>query len=158
MHKFYIALALITSISSAFADGNGWEGFYGQISTGYEEDLVQSTNVSTTREGSTSTGSGSDEPFRGVPLVFGFGYIFDVYKDFKLGVGVDYSAITQSELMIPKAKNEAPNTFYIQNRINIFLSPSWQIDETKLLYLKAGYSTQKISEDRVANSLSLIHI
>ena len=153
MRKHCLALALITSMPTAFAGENGWGGFYGQISTGYEHNLIQSTDVSTTIGRSTSTGTGSDERVIGIPLVFGFGYIFDAYMNFKLGVGVDYSALTQSQVMVPKNSNEGANTFYIKNRTNIYLTPAWQIDETKLLYLKAGYSTQKISEDRVANSL-----
>ena len=152
LRKFCMALTLLTLIAPAFAGEKGWGGFYGQVSTGYEEDLLQSLNVVTTTNGVTNNEHGSDERIRGVPLVFGFGYIFDVYKDFKLGVGVDYSALTQSQVMVPKAKGGAANTFYIQNRTSIFLSPSWQIDESKLLYLKAGYSTQKITEDRVGNS------
>lgn len=152
MRRLYISLILLSFITSAYADGKGSEGFYGQISTGYEEDLLQSLSVTTTTSGKTSTAYGNDEHVRGVPLVLGFGYIFGVYKDFKLGVGLDYSALTQSQVMVPKDKNGAANTFYIQNRTSIFLIPSWQIDETKLLYLKGGYSTQKISEDRVSNS------
>jgi outer membrane immunogenic protein len=152
MRKFLFILFYIAFISSAFADGNGMKGFYGQISSGYEEDLLQSLNVTTTTNGSTSTATGRDERIRGVPLVLGFGYFFDAYKNFKVGVGVDYSALTQSQVMVPTNKNGAPNTFYIQNRTSIFLMPAWQIDESKLLYLKGGYSTQKVSEDRVSNS------
>ena len=139
------------SSSNAYAQST-FAGFYGQISTGYEEDLLQSLNVTTTTNGSTSTATGRDERIRGVPLVVGFGYFFDAYKDFKLGVGLDYSALTQSQVMVPTNKNGAPNTFYIQNRTSIFLMPGWQIDESKLLYLKGGYSTQKVSEDRVGNN------
>ena len=139
------------SSSNAYAQST-FAGFYGQISTGYEEDLLQSLNVTTTTNGSTSTTTGRDERIRGVPLVVGFGYFFDAYNDFKLGVGVDYSALTQSQVMVPTDKNGAPNTFYIQNRTSLFLMPSWQIDESKLLYLKGGYSTQKLTENRVSNS------
>ena len=146
------SLLLIGFSSSNAQAQSTFAGFYGQISTGYEENLLQSLNVITTTNGRTNTGYGGDEHIRGVPLVLGFGYFFDVHKDFKLGVGVDYSALTQSQVMVPQQAIGAPNTFYIQNRTSIFLMPAWQIDKSKLLYLKGGYSTQKVSEDRVANS------
>lgn len=150
MKKIISILLFVLASPIVLAQDIGRQGFYGQIASGYEWNTIQSTGVTTNVNSSTIFSAGSDERFHGVPLVFGFGYMTPIYKDFKLGLGIDYSAITQSQKMCPK-NGGACNTFYVQNRINIFVSPSYQIDLNKMAYIKAGYSMQKISEDRVSS-------
>jgi outer membrane immunogenic protein len=136
--------------SSAFAQSQ-FAGAYGQIATGYENNRVSSAQLIGTDFGGTPNTSNSVSTNNGsAPLVLGLGYLFPVQNNFTLGVGVDYSTLTQETspaTFYYPAINNSPSfnyKFTIANRFNIFATPGYAIDRDKLVYAKLGYSSQSV--------------
>ena len=99
--KLLVALAATGLVAtSAFAQKSAFEGFYGQIATGYENNTLQNTNLFfnsiTNPADSGSSSSGGTATAAGVPLILGLGYTFSVAPKFTVGLGADYSALTQT--------------------------------------------------------------
>jgi hypothetical protein len=148
--KLLLACSGLILSGSAFALSQ-FAGAYGQIATGYENNRVSSAQLTGTDYGgapnttnSVSTNSGS------APLVLGLGYLFPVQNNFTLGLGIDYSTLTQetspAAFYYPTINN-SPNfnyQFTISNRFNIFATPGYAIDRDKLVYAKLGYSSQSV--------------
>ena len=148
------ACLLTTNVQaqSAFA------GFYGQISTGYESNQLGSVSGSsnaTPYAKSDSVITGSSQTFGGAPLVLGAGYYWKANDKWLIGLGADYSALSQTSSTIPFNRSNAAGstaipagetltnngtTLQLSNRFNLFLTPAYAIDKDKLVYLKAGYS------------------
>lgn len=141
------------SAQSSFA------GFYGQVSTGYESN--QLTKISGSSREVPSTGHDVysvpvSQTFGGAPLIFGLGYYWQISPSWLLGVGIDYSALSQTSPsrvitvrddnqgvdLLPRstAMTASGGTTQLRNRYNFFISPAYAIDKEKLLYLKAGYT------------------
>jgi hypothetical protein len=95
------------------------------------------------------------QTFSGTPLVFGAGYYWKANEKWLIGLGVDYSALSQTSSSFPVSiTNASGNTtvaagstvtanggsVQLSNRFNLFLTPGYAIDKDKLVYLKAGYS------------------
>lgn len=145
--KLLIALAATGLVAtSAFAQKSAFEGFYGQIATGYENNSVSSLGLTGTEAGQTSPDNwnASNQSFGGVPLVIGAGYNFSVAPRWVVGLGVDYSAIPQkSSTYSYNIGSTSLNgaTLEASNRFNVFVTPGYEIDKDKLVYLKAGYSS-----------------
>jgi outer membrane immunogenic protein len=151
--KLLIAFAVAGLAGTAHAQ-SAFEGFYGQIATGYESNTIENLdNFYTYRLISGFTGSGSSKASSqnasGMPLVFGVGYNFKINNSWLIGLGVDYSALSQ----VDRSPYSSPDSnaglttgmqLTVQDRYNIFLSPAFVIDKDKLAYLKAGYSAQTI--------------
>ncbi len=143
-------MALGTVAHSAVAQ-SAFTGFYGQVSTGYEHTREESFGMVGTNTGGTP-GNSVDASFNSdsMPLVIGLGYTFEISDRYKLGVGIDYSALPQETSVagISDADSDNGQVFdyhlTISNRINLFLSPGYAIDDTKLAYLKLGYSSQQL--------------
>lgn len=126
-------------------------GAYGQISTGYENNRVSSAQLTGTPYGGTPNTTNSVSTNNGsAPLVLGLGYLFPVQNNFTLGIGVDYSTLTQETspaAFYYPAINNSPSfnyQFTISNRFNIFATPGYAIDRDKLVYAKLGYSSQSV--------------
>lgn len=151
-----LAACLITTSSQA---QSAFAGFYGQISTGYESNQLgslSSTSSLTPYAKSDANYTASSQTFGGAPLVLGAGYYWQANDKWLLGVGADYSALTQtsSNISIGNATNASGSTsivsgqnptfngatLQLSNRFNLFLSPAYALDKDKLVYLKAGYS------------------
>jgi outer membrane immunogenic protein len=151
--KLLIAFAL-TGIAGTGHAQSSFEGFYGQIATGYESNSIGDLNQNYTyRQISGRTGDGvtkaSNQTASGVPLVFGLGYNFKINDSWLIGLGVDYSALSQvdtSPYSSPDSNGNRTNgmKLTVQDRYNIFLSPAFLIDKDKLAYLKVGYSAQTV--------------
>ncbi len=146
---FGAGLLLSTASATTFAQ-TSFAGFYGQVSTGYEKNNVNSAKMTGTDYGSTpNTSSETSASSSGAPLVLGLGYTFKLQEKFTLGLGVDYSALTQTTsstgFSYPSISSATYNyDFAISNRFNIFVAPGYAIDENKLAYIKLGYSNQNI--------------
>lgn len=146
--KLLVALAATGLVAtSAFAQKSAFEGFYGQLATGYESNSATSLNISGSNPGQVADNwNSSDQSFGGAPLVIGLGYNFSVAPKWLIGVGADYSAISQKSSTfsstVPGAAGGTLNgqTIEVSNRFNIFITPGYEIDKDKLVYLKAGYS------------------
>jgi outer membrane immunogenic protein len=136
--KLLVAAAATVVASSAMAQ-SAFEGAYGQLGVGYDQNSLSSSNL--TAGGATVvTAPGSNGgSFAGV---IGLGYNFSVTKDFLLGIGADYGVVPSSSV---SGTNDVGTTnTKISNRYNIFVTPGYVIDKNKLAYLKAGYSSQTV--------------
>jgi hypothetical protein len=100
---------------SAFAQSQ-FVGAYGQIATGYESNTVSSAQlIGTDYGGSPNTTNSVSTTSGSAPLVLGVGYLFPVQNNFTLGIGADYSALTQETspaAFYYTAINNSPNFNY----------------------------------------------
>jgi opacity protein-like surface antigen len=142
--KLLVAAAATVLASSAMAQ-SAFQGFYGQLATGYESNNASSLNNTGTDAGQPSdTWNASSQQFGGAPLVIGLGYNFSVAPKWILGLGADYSAISQKSSTYSSTaggNSLSGQTLEASNRFNIFVTPGYEIDKDKLVYLKAGYSS-----------------
>jgi hypothetical protein len=147
--KLLVAAAATVVASSAMAQ-SAFQGFYGQIATGYENNSAKSsTTTITTDTGDFGTYNNPSNNFGTAPLVVGLGYTFLVDPKFTLGLGADYSILTAKSGNVTSTSSSDgfdPNTGYykVSNRYNIYLAPGYVIDKDKLAYLKVGYSSQAV--------------
>jgi hypothetical protein len=150
---------------SAFA------GFYGQVSTGYESNQLGSqsdTSRLTPYAKSDTNNTGPSQTFGGAPLVLGAGYYWQANDKWLIGLGADYSALSQTSSEIPKTVSNAPgstsvapgssvtfngSSMQLSNRFNLFITPGYAIDKDKLVYIKAGYS-QVTAQYNVSTSVT----
>lgn len=143
--KLLVAAAATVLASSAMAQ-SAFQGFYGQIATGYEGNSVSSLNATgtdSTDPAVSDTWNTSNQNFGGAPLVLGLGYNLSVAPKWVLGLGVDYSALSQkSSTFNTTFQGSSLNgqSLEMSNRFNIFVAPGYEVDKDKLVYLKAGYS------------------
>jgi hypothetical protein len=156
--RLLVAAAATVVASSAMAQ-SAFEGFYGQLATGYENNQASSLNVTGTSAGNPNeTWNASNQSFGGAPLVIGLGYNFSVSPQWLLGLGVDYSAISQksSSYNVTGANNGNNGnngatlggmSLQASNRFNIVLTPGYALDKDKLVYLKAGYSSVSLKQN-----------
>jgi outer membrane immunogenic protein len=138
-------------LSCATFSQSQFVGAYGQISTGYENNSVNSAQLIGTNYGGTPNTTNSVSTTSGsAPLVLGLGYLFPIQNNFTLGIGVDYSTLTQetspTAFYYPSINNSPSYNykFTISNRFSIFASPGYAIDRDKLAYAKIGYSSQSV--------------
>ncbi len=156
MRKILFALAL-SSLASAVSAQSLFQGFYGQIATGYEGNNVSGLNATAVDspcvENCTSSLSSSSKSFGGAPLVLGIGYNFSVAPKWLIGLGVDYSALSQSSSSFnyaltgagaPAGTSVDGAKATVSNRMNVFLTGGYEVDKDKLVYLKAGYSAANL--------------
>lgn len=152
--KLLVAAAATVVASSAMAQ-SAFQGFYGQIATGYENNSVSNNNSTTTDVpggGNPTTWNTSSQSFGGAPLVIGLGYNFSVAPKWLVGLGVDYDALSQTSSTFSSASTVAGESVSgqsakVSNRLNIFITPGYEIDKDKLVYLKAGYSSVKMTSN-----------
>ncbi len=149
MKKLLVAVAVAGLVGTANAQ-SAFEGFYGQLGIGYENNTVKVNNLTitgpasepgTSNAGSTSFSGGS---FSGS---IGLGYGFSVSKDFLVTLGADYSPLTANTGSKSGFCDEdgcVTDKFKVSNRYNIFIAPGLVIDKDKLAYFKAGYSAQTV--------------
>jgi outer membrane immunogenic protein len=163
-----LAACLITTNSQA---QSAFAGFYGQLSTGYESNQLGSQSDTarvTPYANSDTNNTGPSQTFGGAPLVLGIGYYWKATDKWLIGLGADYSALTQTSSEIPKTVNNAPgstsvasgsnvtfngSSMQLSNRFNLFITPGYAIDKDKLVYMKAGYS-QVTAQYNVSTSLT----
>jgi len=137
---------------------SSFAGFYGQVSTGYEGNQLGSQSDTATvspYDRSDTNNMGPSQTFGGAPLVLGIGYNWQASDKWLIGLGADYSALTQTSSEIPKTVSNAPgstsvasgsnvtfngSSVQLSNRFNLFITPGYAIDKDKLVYIKAGYS------------------
>tara|TARA_B110000503_G_C7091025_1_gene389434 strand:- start:275 stop:1039 length:765 start_codon:yes stop_codon:yes gene_type:complete len=177
MNKRILAITIIMGASSPVMAQSAFQGFYGQLSTGYENNTASGLSSPLTGSFGLQTEtlgnfSASNQSFGGVPLIAGIGYNFALSPKWLIGIGVDYSLLTQESssynyklsALDPDNDGLSANGAKIKasNRLNIFITPSYAISEDKLVYFKAGYSS--IQADHTApsslsdgvNTLSLV--
>jgi hypothetical protein len=152
------ALSVMSLFAGSAVAQSAFSGFYGQISTGYEGNQLGSLTGSATEipyNNSDIIRNAPSQSFGGAPLVLGTGYYWQAHEKWLIGIGADYSALSQTSSSFPVDMTNAPGSTtvaagskvtannasaQISNRINFFLTPGYMIDKDKLVYLKAGYS------------------
>jgi hypothetical protein len=145
--KILVASLLALAGTGAMAQ-SAFEGFYGQVGAGYENNSVSSSSSFTDNGSSLSTPNASNGTGQ---INLGLGYNASVTKQFLLGVGAEYSTMS-SEFQSGQITSAtacggdcaATQKYKVSNRYSIFLTPGYAIDKDKLVYLKAGYSTQTV--------------
>lgn len=150
---------------SAVATGlktQAFTGFYGQFSTGYESNsftntTTRYTNVSPPEVFSSGTNVASNQTASGMPLIVGLGYSVAVSEQWLLGVGVDYSFLSQTTDQFtarnPVFKNSTPamgQRIKASDRVNLFLTAGYAATPSDLVYAKLGYSNQQLQFSRPA--------
>jgi outer membrane protein W len=151
MKKLLVAAAVTGLVGTVNAQ-SAFEGFYGQIGTGYENNAFGNTNIATTGDSGPLTWNSGNQTANGMPLVVGLGYNFSVAPKWLLGLGVDYSALSQETSSYRSTLSGYPGEYLsgsklqASNRVNIFVTPGYEIDKDKLVYLKAGYSMATIKQ------------
>jgi opacity protein-like surface antigen len=151
--KLLVAAAATVVASSAMAQ-SAFEGAYGQVGIGYENNAPKTSNwVDTTNPGANiGVSDGTKGGFSGA---IGLGYNFAVTKEFLLGLGVDYSPLsnTTTTNLVGGDGGNFTQEYKISNRFNVFITPGYAIDKEKLAYFKAGYSAQNIkAQGQVGNA------
>lgn len=151
MKRKLLIAAATTLVSGTAIAQSAFAGFYGQIATGYESNSLGSGSgsISSPLSGEYYSTGSSSQQFGAAPLVIGLGYNFQVSPKWLLGIGADYSALSQTSstfatnLNAPgiAIANFSGNSIQLSNRFNIFITPGYEIDKDKLIYLKAGYSS-----------------
>jgi hypothetical protein len=158
MKNQLIAMSVMSLFGGSAMAQSAFSGFYGQVSTGYESNqlgsLSGSSNATPYAKSDTVT-TGSSQTFGGAPLVLGIGYYWQASEKWLIGLGADYSALSQTSSNIPLNRSNAAGSTFIpagetltnnganlqlSNRFNLFLTPAYAIDKDKLVYIKAGYS------------------
>jgi outer membrane immunogenic protein len=166
---FALCLAGIAHHNLAVASGSGinpFQGFYGQIATGYESNSFSNTttrytNVSPIEIYSTGTNVAANQTATGMPLVLGLGYNFSLNEKWVLGVGADYSFLSQTTGKFTARNPSFPGSYpavgqqiEASNRVNVFLTAGYALTQNDLLYAKAGYSNQQVQFSRPAQDSS----
>ena len=159
MKKRFLVATLFTLVGTSALAQSSFEGFYGQIATGYESNSFSSINggsVDTPADNGNLSINAPNQTYGGMPLVLGLGYNFSVAPQWLIGLGVDYSAISQTSSSFNPVLTNAPGntsipsnvsvtasgaSLQVSNRFNVFLAPGYAIDKDSLIYLKAGYSS-----------------
>jgi outer membrane immunogenic protein len=157
-----VSLVATTSTAASESKTNPFQGFYGQISTGYESNSFSNTstrytNITPPEYASNGINTSSNQTASGVPLVLGLGYNFALTEKWLLGIGADYSFLSQSTSGF-SAKNPAfaqstpalGQKIQASNRVNVFLTAGYALTQRDLIYAKAGYSNQQLQFTRPA--------
>ena len=163
------ALSVLGIASSNAQAQSAFAGFYGQVSTGYEgnqfgtgDRTIRNTpNINTDHDLSSPS-----QNFGGAPLVFGLGYYWQASDKWLIGVGADYSVLTQSgptytanfrnaagsNSIVPgEVTTSDGDSRNLSNRFNLFITPAYAIDKDRLVYLKAGYSQVSVQYNKTTS-------
>lgn len=151
MKKLFVAAAIAGLVGAANAQ-SAFEGFYGQLGIGYENNSPSTSSYTLNSPSSPSIASPTTDSSKGsFSGSIGIGYGFSVSKDFLLTLGVDYSPITANTGNT--TDGDISYNYKVSNRTNIFVAPGYAIDKDKLAYLKAGYSMQTMKVQNFTEGL-----
>jgi len=147
--QLLVAVATTALAGSAMAQ-SAFQGFYGQIATGYQNTNVGGSTFTARDSTGTSVIPTPSQNIGTMPLMLGLGYNFSVAPNFLLGLGAEYQAISSSSGTATYRPaggcgGPCPGTKYeASNQYSVFVTPSYVIDKDKLAYLKAGYASQSL--------------
>lgn len=147
-----LSLLLTTMVAAvgtqAYAQ-SAFEGAYGQVSAGYEHNLLEGTSFTNSAGAYSGTFTTNAANADLAQVNLGVGYYVGLPKNFLLGVGVEYSVMnstfnsTYAGAGCRGACFAYPE-YTISNRYSLVLMPAYEIDKGKLVYLKAGYTTEEL--------------
>lgn len=145
--KKLLPLIAITTVSSTVFAQSAFEGFYGQIGLGYEAtspNLSNGLGISEPGQFDVPYTTSNENKSSGLGGTISIGSYFSVADSFLIGIGAEYSPIATSNadwtMNFLDRDESTVFKFKKKNSYNLFLSPAWAIDQTKLAYLKFGYS------------------
>lgn len=150
MNKKLLVVIASALVANAAVAQSAFQGFYGQVGTGYENNTVQNAQMTvSSAQGSASTTGAGTATSGTAPLVVGLGYTFMLDPKFTLGLGIDYSTLSSNTGNVTGTWTDSEGgtgswSYKISNRYNIFLSPGYVISKDQLAYAKIGYSNQKV--------------
>ena len=150
MKKIFLSITAVLFSSQLFAQSS-FEGFFGQVSTGYEKNTITNTapTLSNSTGSQTFTTSGNAIS-NNMPLVISGGYYFSLNPQFLLGLAADYSAVTLTTNAITNSgvgfTTKSPS-YQISNRYSVYIAPALQINKESLAYLKLGYSSESLQRN-----------
>ncbi|QWE20409.1 outer membrane protein [Polynucleobacter sp. AP-Kolm-20A-A1] len=150
MKKRLLASVVVSLLAGTASAQSVFQGFYGQLSTGYENNTIANSSPTITGQIS-ATGQGTGTSSNGnVPLIAGLGYTFSLTPQYTLGLGADYSFLNQNTSNISTnwtggaSGNSGNYNYQISNRANIYVTPGYVLNKDALVYLKAGYSMENL--------------
>jgi opacity protein-like surface antigen len=156
--KLLVAVAATVLASSATAQ-SAFQGFYGQLGIGYENNSLGSNTLNVApRAGDPTSGtggtvSGPSSTAGGFSGTVGLGYNYAVSPQWLVGLGVDYNPLSLTSNGNAVCNGcSVQSTGKVSNRLNIFVTPGYAIDKDKLVYLKAGYSMEQIQPNLPASA------
>jgi hypothetical protein len=149
--KLLVAAAATVVASSAMAQ-SAFEGFYGQLGIGYENNTFGSNTLNVgAKAGSSDSGTGGQisapsSTAGGFSGTIGLGYNYSVSPQWLFGLGVDYNPLnlTSNSVAACNGCGAQQVTTKVSNRFNVFVTPGYVIDKDKLFYLKAGFSMEQV--------------
>lgn len=160
VYSFLLAVGCaVFVVSSAMAESSelrssAFEGFYGQVGTGYEQNRFSSLSHSwvNTPINFKGRGAADGQKASGMPLSMGVGYFHRLHEAYLLGVGVDYAPLVQQTAKFDTASTNDNNisfrihdaSYKTSHRVNAYLMPAYAFDADKLGYVKIGYSVQSL--------------
>ncbi len=169
VYSFLLAVGCaVFVVSSAMAESSdlrssAFEGFYGQVGTGYEQNRFSSLSHSwvNTTDNFKGRGAADGQKASGMPLSMGVGYFHRLHEAYLLGVGVDYAPLVQQTAKFDTAStNDRGNSFKFRDasyktshRVNAYLMPAYAFDADKLGYVKIGYSVQSLQHAQPSDLL-----
>ncbi|MBA0914697.1 MAG: hypothetical protein H0Z54_02875 [Nitrospira sp.] len=169
VYSFLLAVGCaVFVVSSAMAESSelrssAFEGFYGQVGTGYEQNRFSSLSHSwvNTTDNFKGRGAADGQKASGMPLSMGVGYFHRLHEAYLLGVGVDYAPLVQQTAKFDTASTNDNNfsfkfrdaSYKTSHRVNAYLMPAYAFDADKLGYVKIGYSVQSLQHAQPSDLL-----
>ena len=169
VYSFLLAVGCaVFVVSSAMAESSdlrssAFEGFYGQVGTGYEQNRFSSLSHSwvNTTDNFKGRGAADGQKASGMPLSMGVGYFHRLHEAYLLGVGVDYAPLVQQTAKFDTASTNDSGTsskfrdasYKTSHRVNAYLMPAYAFDADKLGYVKIGYSVQSLQHAQPSDLL-----
>ncbi len=151
MKKNLLVAVAAVAISTGAMAQSAFEGFYGQLGVGYENNTFGSSTLNVgANSGHTGTGGANvgapTQTASGFSGAIGLGYNYAVAPRLLLGVGIDYNPMTLTSGQAAVCNGcGAQSTTKVSNRFNIFVTPGYEIDKDKLAYMKFGYTQEQVN-------------
>jgi len=152
MKKIILFLGWLMLASAVLAQ-SAFEGFYGQIGAGYENNRIPGQSFNWDSGSGNSAVSSPSVNSGGGQLNLGLGYNASISNDLLLGLGAEYSTLssTFSSGQIAgvgcSGSCGGGQKYRASNRHSIFLAPSYVINNDGLAYVKVGYSNEKLQSN-----------
>ena len=146
MNKKLLVVTLLSLNSAAVFAQSKFEGFYTQAGVGYFSANPTLTNSSiTSPAGANFPQTSTISSTSGVNGLLSAGYIFNLNKQYTLGVGLDYQPFAgQTGNYSQTNTNLVPasqlGTYQVRSGSSIYLAPGVALADDSLLYAKVGYA------------------
>ena len=143
----YLLLCCFSSVALAQNSQNSkFAGPYAQFGVGYQTASPSFSNTSLSAAGQSLTQNISVSNASGFTGTFAAGYNFLSGTPLLLGLGIEYTPFPTSDASASASYSGSVGTYqnsasvHINNSLNIFLAPGLALDQSKLLYVKVGYT------------------